>query len=93
MGLLTGALSYGRDLHSKNLATFNGAKDQCYSYVESTVEQAKALVDPTPYVQWASDKVATYVNPDKILDTSFEVAGKFAAFGPGALLMHLVDAV
>jgi hypothetical protein len=78
MGLIEG-------VHSKNLATFNGAKEQCYSYVEGTVNQAKALLDPTPYIQWTSDKVAVYANPDKIVDTSFQildpVAGKVATLG------------
>lgn len=72
-------------VHSKNLATFNGAKEQCYSYVEGTVNQAKALLDPTPYIQWTSDKVAVYADPDKIVDTSFQildpVAGKVATLG------------
>jgi hypothetical protein len=79
MGLIEG-------VHSKNLATFNGAKEQCYSYVEGTVNQAKALLDPTPYIQWTSDKVAVYANPDKIVDTSFQildpVAGKVATLVP-----------
>jgi hypothetical protein len=72
-------------IHSKNIATFNGAKDQAYHYVEGTVNQAKALLDPTPYIHWTSDKVATYVNPDKIVDTSFQildpVTGKLATMG------------
>lgn len=76
--------SYGLDLHSKNLSTFNGAKQEAYGYVEGSVNQVKAYLDPTPYIQLIGDKAATYVNPDKILDTSFEVAGKVATFGPGA---------
>jgi len=73
-------------VHSKNLATFNGAKEQAYGYVESTVNQAKALLDPTPYIQWTSDKVATYADPDKIVDTGFQildpVAGKVVTLVP-----------
>lgn len=72
-------------IHNKNIATFNGAKDSAYHYVEGTVNQAKALLDPTPYIHWTSDKVATYVNPDKIVDTSFQildpVTGKLATMG------------
>jgi hypothetical protein len=72
-------------VHSKNLATFNGAKEQAYGYVESTVNQAKALLDPTPYIQWTSDKVATYADPDKIVDTGIQildpVAGKVVTLG------------
>lgn len=81
LGLVAGAISYGRDLHSKNLATFNGAKDQAYGYVESTVNSIKAL--PTSYVQYLSKLAGSYVNPDLIVDTSFEVAGKVASYGPG----------
>jgi hypothetical protein len=80
---LAGAVGYGRELHAKNLQTFNGAKERCFGLVESTVATAKALVDPKPYIAWASDKVSYYVDPDKVLDTSFEVAGKVATFGPG----------
>jgi hypothetical protein len=68
-------------VHSKNLATFNGAKEQCYSYVEGTVQQAKSLLDPTPYLS----KLAALADPDKIVDTSFQyldpVAGKVAPYG------------
>lgn len=76
-------VSYGTELHNKNLATFNSAKDQCYTAVETTI---KAVLDPTPYVQWATDKVGQYADVDKLVDTSFEVAGKVATFGPGAWL-------
>lgn len=90
LNTLAGALNYSRDLHDKNMITFNGAKEQYFGLVESAVAQAKALLDPSPYVQrvegtvkWASDKVAFYVDPDKIVDTGVEYAGKVAAFGPG----------
>jgi len=91
LGLVNNVLGYGRDLHSKNLATFNGAKEQAYSYVESSVQGVKALLDPTPYVTLVSDKVATYVDPDKIVDTSFEVAGKVATFGPVPKVLETAD--
>lgn len=80
---LSGALLYSRDLHEKNMTTFTGAKDQYYGFVEATVNRIKALLDPTPYVQWASGQVEYYVDPDKLVDTSVEYAGKVASFGPG----------
>lgn len=80
---LTGALDYSRDLHSKNMNTFNGAKEQYYGYVEYGVNTVKSMLDPTPYVEWASSTVKTYADPDKIVDTGVEYAGKVAAFGPG----------
>jgi hypothetical protein len=83
LGVVSSALSYGRELHSKNLATFTEARDVAYGYVEGTVSQAKAALDPSPYVQWASDKVSAYVNPDKIVEASLEVAANVASFGPG----------
>jgi len=84
-------VSYGLDLHGKNLSTFTGAKQQAYGYVEGTVNQAKAILDPSSYVQWASDTAAKYVNPDKIVDTSFEVAGKVATFGPVPKVLETAD--
>lgn len=75
------SLALVEGVHSKNLATFNGAKEQCYSYVEGTVQQAKSLLDPTPYLS----KLAALADPDKIVDTSFQyldpVAGKVAPYG------------
>lgn len=88
---LAGAVGYGRELHAKNLQTFNGAKERCFGLVESTVATAKALVDPKPYIAWASDKVSYYVDPDKVLDTSFEVAGKVATFGPVPKVLETAD--
>jgi hypothetical protein len=80
---LSGVLSYAGDVHSKNLATFDSAKQTCYGLVEGTVATAKLVMDPAAFAAWASETVRTYVDPDKILDTSFEVAGKVATFGPG----------
>jgi hypothetical protein len=70
------------------MSTFNGAKDQYYGFVEATVNRVKALLDPSPYVQWASGKVEYYVDPDKLVDTSVEYAGKVASFGPGEQGAH-----
>ncbi len=122
----SGALNYSRDLHDKNMSTFNSgacccaggtsgcclacahalsirppprnvlnarrcrclvtpaAKEQYYGIVESTVDRVKAMIDPTPYVAWAAEQVQYYADPDKIVDTGVEVAGKVASFGPGA---------
>lgn len=89
--LVSSALSYAGDLHTKNLATFNGAKEQCFGLVESTVASAKALVDPSPYVQWAAGQVGYWVDPDRLLNTSFEVAGKVASFGPVPKVLETAD--
>ncbi|WIA42568.1 hypothetical protein OEZ86_008547 [Tetradesmus obliquus] len=88
---LSGALLYSRDLHEKNMTTFTGAKDQYYGFVEATVNRIKALLDPTPYVQWASGQVEYYVDPDKLVDTSVEYAGKVASFGPVPKVVEIAD--
>jgi hypothetical protein len=80
-------------LHAKNMGTFTSAKEQYYGLVEAAVAQAKALLDPAAYVAWASEAVALYADPDKIVDTSFEVAGKVAAFGPVEKVLSVASPV
>lgn len=86
-----GLLAYSADLHTKNLSTFTSAKDQYFGLVETSLASAKALLDPAPYVSWAGDKVAQYADPDKIVDTSLDVAGKVAAFGPVPKVLEIYD--
>eukprot|EP00882_Tetradesmus_deserticola_P002821 GHRQ01002999.1.p1 GENE.GHRQ01002999.1~~GHRQ01002999.1.p1 ORF type:complete len:252 (+),score=82.87 GHRQ01002999.1:143-898(+) len=88
---LSGALDYSKDLHEKNMTTFNGAKDQYFGFVEATVDRIKALLDPSPYIQWASGRVGYYVDPDKLVDTSVEYAGKVASFGPVPMVVDIAD--
>lgn len=78
-----GAVDYAKGVHETNMNTFNSAKEQYYSVVESTVNHVKQLLDPTPYVQWASHQVEYYADPDKIVDTGAQYAEKVASFGPG----------
>eukprot|EP00878_Enallax_costatus_P013364 GHUV01013971.1.p2 GENE.GHUV01013971.1~~GHUV01013971.1.p2 ORF type:complete len:195 (+),score=42.38 GHUV01013971.1:88-585(+) len=80
---LSGAFDYAHGVHEKNMNTFNSAKNQYYSLVETTVNHVKQLLDPTPYVQWASHQVEYYADPDKIVDTGVQYAEKVASFGPG----------
>ncbi|KAF6260823.1 hypothetical protein COO60DRAFT_1700162 [Scenedesmus sp. NREL 46B-D3] len=88
---LSSALDYSKDLHEKNMNTFNGAKDQYYGFVDGTVDRIKALLDPSPYVQWASGKVEYYVDPDKLVDTTVEYAGMVASFGPVPKVVEIAD--
>jgi hypothetical protein len=87
---LGGALNYSRDLHGKNMSTFNAAKSQYFGIVESLVNSVKAKVDPTPYVQKAVDTGKVYgdmalywADPDKVVDLGLEYYGKVTSFGPG----------
>ena len=85
-----GALNYSRDLHGKNMSTFNAAKSQYFGIVESLVNNVKAKLDPTPYVQKAVDtgkvygeKAVYWADPDKVVDLGLEYYGKATSFGPG----------
>lgn len=86
-----GAADYARGVHEKNMNTFTSAKDQYYSLVESTVDRVKQLLDPTPYLQWASHQVEYYADPDKIVDTGVQYAGKVASFGPVPKVVEIAD--
>jgi len=86
---LGGALNYSRDLHGKNMSTFNAAKSQYFGIVESLVNNVKAKLDPTPYVQKAVDtgkvygeKAVYWADPDKVVDLGLEYYGKATSFGP-----------
>jgi hypothetical protein len=86
-----GAVDYARGVHESNMKTYNSAKDQYFSVVESTVNHVKQLLDPTPYVQWAGQQVEYYADPDKIVDTGVQYAEKVASFGPVPKVVEIAD--
>ncbi|KAF8056218.1 Trappc3 [Scenedesmus sp. PABB004] len=88
---LAGLLAYSRELHDKNMSTYQGAKEQYYGLVAGSVDKLKAALDPAPYVQWASGKVEYWADPDKIVDSGVAAAGKVAAFGPVPTVVKAAD--
>jgi len=93
-----GALNYSRDLHGKNMSTFNAAKSQYFGIVESLVNSVKAKLDPSPYVQKAVDtgkvvgeKAAVWVDPDKVVDLGVDYYKKAASYGPAPKIISTVE--
>lgn len=90
LNTLASAVGYTQEVHEKNLGTYNGAKEQYFGLVEGAVKYTKQVLDPNPYIKkvestakWAGATAASYVDPDKIVDTGAEYAMWASSFGPG----------
>lgn len=95
---LGGVLNYSRDQYGKNMSTFNAAKSEYYGVVESLVNNVKAKLDPTPYIQNAvetgkvyGEKAAYWADPDKVVDLGLEYYTMATSIGPVPKLKSAVE--
>lgn len=95
---VSSVLEYSRELHSKNMGSFSAAKDSYFSTVEGLVNAAKAALDPSRYVAYATDlgkslstAVAAYVDPDKAAASLTSLYEKLAAVGPAPKVLELAS--
>lgn len=83
-------LNFTRELHGKNMTTFQEAKSQYCQFVENAYNTLKTVIDPTPYIQYSLDlskslldKTVEVTDPDYVVDEAYATWSKVASFGPG----------
>lgn len=97
---VNGGVNFSKDLHSKNMKTFTGAKEEYFKWVESSVAALKGKLNPYPYAEAvcaklkeALDTAVTLADPDLALDTVHDAWAKFASIGPVSKLLEIAEPV